>query len=336
MWIGRILTAILPTSSTDTGSTQSPDDSIVETHDLGLEQPLEESVPGTRAKEKRSGLCSKLSFLFVAAYSERLKSHPICTKAFTAGIMNVVGDLLAQGIGRALDESSGLDNRRVIAMFIEGLCFAGPVMHFAYEKYEYYFPILRCDSTEPIDKHDTPVRVANVKTVWKNVLVHVTLDQIFMMIFYVFGLMTITSVVEGHASHVAAELQNDYFHNLQASWSAALFFGPMQVFAFAKLSKEFRVLATNVIDILWVAVMSIVTHLHRDQSKSVINAVLNGLLLTAGVVGACSLLRPAKKRLRYSLKAYGKGFINHNQYLTAHQRIDDHPQVQQRRKYLVV
>jgi hypothetical protein len=236
---------------------------------------------------KRRKRLSKLLSRFVTIYSEQLESHPIRTKSLTAGILTVLGDLLAQGIEQAFHETSGLDGRRIFAMFIEGFCFSGPMMHFAYEAYEHLFPIVSCDYTDTSNENDSIEHavfpVAKFKTVWRNVLIHVAFDQIFMATFYVFGFMIITAVVEGHASDMSEELQNDYFRNLGASWlAAALFFAPLQIFAFAKLNKEFRVLATNMIDILWVTVMSIVTHLHRDQSESFIKTVLIPMLETIG------------------------------------------------------
>lgn len=95
--------------------------------------------------------------------------------------------------------------------------------------------------------------------------------------------MIITCVIEGHSSDLGAELQNDYLRNLGASWlAAALFFAPIQIFAFGKLDKSYRVLAVNIIDILWVTVMSIVTHLNRGESESFVKSVLIPMLALVG------------------------------------------------------
>ncbi|KAL7434701.1 hypothetical protein ACHAXM_004329 [Skeletonema potamos] len=232
------------------------------------------------AATARTGLFARC----LEVYSIQLEKNPIRTKSLTAGILAVVGDLLAQGIEMTFENTGeGLDGWRVFAMFIEGLCFSGPSMHYAYEFYEHLFPIVRCDCVEPVihqdveilDKHGNVIRVADFKTEWKNVLIHVAFDQIFMAMWYVAGLMIITCVIEGHSDELASELQNDYFRNLGASWlAAALFFAPMQIYAFGKLDISYRVLAVNVIDILWVTVMSIVTHLNRGESESFIKSVL--------------------------------------------------------------
>jgi hypothetical protein len=245
-----------------------------------------------RPTDKSSRLSLFLSRLIVK-YSEQLELRPIRTKSLTAGTLAVIGDLIAQGIEWCLDDdgAGGLDGRRVFAMFIEGSCFSGPIMHYAYEVYEHLFPIVRNDCVEPIvhcdaeiyDKYDNVVPLHNLKTEWKNVLVHVAFDQIFMAIFYVAGLMIITCVIEGHSDELLAELQNDYFRNLGASWLAAiLLIAPLQILAFGKLDVSLRVLATNLIDILWVTIMSIVTHVNRDQSESFVKSVLIPMLTTIG------------------------------------------------------
>ena len=245
-----------------------------------------------RPIDKSSRLSLFLSRLIVK-YSEQLELRPIRTKSLSAGTLAVIGDLIAQGLEWCLDDdgAGGLDGRRVFAMFIEGSCFSGPIMHYAYAVYEHLFPIIRNDCVEPIvhcdseifDKYDNVVPLHNLKTEWKNVLVHVAFDQIFMAIFYVAGLMIITCVIEGHSDELLAELQNDYFRNLGASWLAAiLLIAPLQILAFGKLDVSLRVLATNLIDILWVTIMSIVTHVNRDQSESFVRTVLIPMLSTIG------------------------------------------------------
>ena len=187
-------------------------------------------------------------------YSDQLESNTIRTKALSAGVLNVLGDLIAQGIELSLDardiedDTSSFDGWRVLAMFVEGLCFSGPSMHFAFEFYERLFPIVRHDFVEPIvhenvqlvDANGDAIPVPAFKTEWRNVLIHVAFDQIVMAMWYVAGLMLITCVIEGHYDELGAELQNDYLRNLGVSWlAAALFFAPIQIFAFGKLPQSY-------------------------------------------------------------------------------------------------
>ncbi|KAL7496511.1 hypothetical protein ACHAWT_007023 [Skeletonema menzelii] len=283
--------------------------SVIEMYGDELESPTTSSKTGSgyaidgyslydddaTTETAKRGRFSQLLNHLGTVYSDQLESNPIRTKSLTAGTLALVGDLLAQGIELSFDntgeDSTGLDGWRVFAMFIEGLCFSGPSMHYAYEFYEHLFPIVRCDCVEPIvhedvqilDSKGNVIRVADFKTQWKNVVIHVAFDQIFMAMWYVAGLMIVTCVIEGHSDDVLNELQNDYFRNLGASYlAAALFFAPVQIYAFGKLEKSYRVLAVNTIDILWVTVMSIVTHLNRGESESFIKSVLIPMLSMIG------------------------------------------------------
>lgn len=246
----------------------------------------------------KSGRFSRLVNHFWAVYSSQLESNPIRTKSVTTGVLAVVGDLLAQGIELSFDNDGEdsetlLDGRRVFAMGIEGMCFSGPSMHYAYELYDYLFPIIRCDPCECSEhihegvqieaNDDITQEVSESNTEWKNAIIHVAFDQIVMAMWYVACLMIVTNIIEGHSDELIEELQSDYFRNLCASWLAALlFFAPVEIFAFGKLEKSYRVLAVNVIDILWVTVMSIVTHLNRSQSESFIKTVLIPMLTMIG------------------------------------------------------
>lgn len=245
--------------------------------------------------DKRSSRLSLFFSSLMVKYSEQLDLRPIRTKSLTAGALGVIGDLIAQCIEWSLDDDNdvgagGLDGRRVFAMFIDGSCFSGPLMHYAFEAYEHLFPIIiRNDCVEPIVRcdaeiwDDNTVPVHNFQTEWKHVIVHVAFDQIFMAIFYVAGLMIITGVIEGHSDDLLAELHDDYLRNVGASWLAAIvLIAPLQILAFGKLDVSLRVLATNFIDIIWVTIMSIITHVNRDQSESFVKSFLIPWLSTIG------------------------------------------------------
>eukprot|EP00986_Skeletonema_menzelii_P019199 scaffold27102_cov166-Skeletonema_menzelii.AAC.1 len=194
------------------------------------------------AKRRRFYLLNHLA----TVYSDQLESNPIRTKSVTTGALAVVGDLLAQGIemsfDNTLEDSTGLDGWRVFAMFIEGLCFSGPNVEQIHEDVQ----------VQVLDDNDDNTQVSVSNTQWKNAIIHVAFDQIFMAMWYVACLMIVTCVIEGHSDDLLDELRNDYFRNLCASWLAALlFFAPVEIFAFGKLEKSYRVLAVNIIDILW-------------------------------------------------------------------------------------
>lgn len=71
------------------------------------------------------------------AYNQALKHAPIQTKAATAGVLNLIADLMAQLIGMRgelgrLSFLSGLDTARFLRFGIFGCFFAGPLGHYWY------------------------------------------------------------------------------------------------------------------------------------------------------------------------------------------------------------
>ena len=245
---------------------------------------------GTKAKRIS---CTEVVGLFGSWYSSQLDHHPVRTKCITAAILAATGDVLAQLIEHhtnlRLGTTGDLDERRIIAMFIEGLCFSGPLLHFVFEFYEYIFPIHclerpldGCDPSEneiEIQKDDDTHLESNHHIVHQdymmsqrrclNAFLHVAFDQVVMAFPYVGGLMIITSLVEGHGDELAEELENEYIPNVKASWMAALGLAPFQILAFRFLPVTWRVLAVNLQDVLWVMIMSYVTHRTREPSEPI-------------------------------------------------------------------
>jgi hypothetical protein len=197
-----------------------------------------------------------------------------------------VGDVLAQIIefGTALKDKDILfDNRRIFAMFIEGSCVSGPMLHFVFEFYEYIFPIHCIDecvhkdqdlkSTGSFAEEEVNPEIPSDQTYevskrqYLAALLHVAFDQVVMAFPYVAGMMIVTALVEGHGSNLAQELEEEYMNNVKASWMAALLLAPYQFLAFRYLPITWRVLAVNIQDVIWVMAMSYVTHRTRETSE---------------------------------------------------------------------
>ncbi|KAL7517458.1 hypothetical protein ACHAWX_002377 [Stephanocyclus meneghinianus] len=222
-------------------------------------------------------------------YAAQLESHPVRTKSLTAGTLAVIGDVLAQIIefGTALKDKDILfDNRRIFAMFIEGSCVSGPMLHFVFEFYEYICPIhcidecvhkdqdLKstgsfCDEEDGEPKTTSPPEQTYTvsKRQYLAAFLHVAFDQVVMAFPYVAGMMIVTALVEGHGSNLAEELEDEYMNNVKASWMAALLLAPYQFLAFRYLPITWRVLAVNLQDVIWVMAMSYVTHRTRETSE---------------------------------------------------------------------
>mmetsp|Transcript_13732 Transcript_13732/g.28992 ORF Transcript_13732/g.28992 Transcript_13732/m.28992 type:complete len:303 (+) Transcript_13732:177-1085(+) len=224
-------------------------------------------------------------------YGDLMERNPVRTKCVTAGFLAAFADAIAQLIENSTNLREGateFDQRRTLAMFVEGSCVSGPILHYAFELYEHVFPICFDDCSDgmsaelgsnPAEYLESPPACTAGRSEWAvpnkfsasrrkllNAFLHVAFDQIFMAFIYVGALMIVTALLEGHGDQLAEELENDYFKAVQASWVASLGLAPIQIIAFRFLPTRYRVLAVNLQDVAWVCVMSYVTHRNREPT----------------------------------------------------------------------
>ena len=242
---------------------------------------------------------------FCSWYSRQTEVNPLRTKSATGGICAIVGDILAQCIenGTSLrsESTEGLHMRRILAVFIAGLCY-GPILHHVYASLEYFLPI-HCDNqclsgskdvASNDGKVDDDIYNADLETAdivapeeilphyacystmftsfslvsqrqYVNAFLHVAIDQGLMAFPFVAIMMLITGIVEGHWNSLGGEFTSDYIDNIHALWLAALLgIGPMQIIAFRLLPLKWRALAANMLDVLEVMVMSYLAHRNRE------------------------------------------------------------------------
>jgi hypothetical protein len=197
-----------------------------------------------------------------------MEDYELLTKTITAGLMGIVGDIFAQGLEQYLEKDDvttisdllsslffTLDKHRTFALFCDGLI-TGPLLHHVYELYETLLPI-------PEIGDDDPQSVRKSRKRLYLTIVHVLIDNTLMAILYVFLTMCTTAIFEGHYETIPNELRHDFYSAVKASWASSIVLAPMQLVSFLYLPKELKVLAVNVQDIVWVAVISYATHLNR-------------------------------------------------------------------------
>ena len=220
---------------------------------------------------------------FAKWYMKQMETHELRTKCISSGILGLVGDVCAQEVGHYLTQQSilesnsmtpsipdatgwigmlnRLDKRRMVAMFSDGALTTGPLLHFVYEWCESILPIPEIDESSiqsPQEKRTA------VRKRFTTALIHVLFDNFIMAILYVFLMMTITAILEGKYASIPDEIRHDFLPAIHASWKASLMgLAPMQLLSFHFLPMELRVLAVNVQDVIWVTVMSYVTHRNR-------------------------------------------------------------------------
>ena len=200
-------------------------------------------------------------------YMTQMEKHELLTKSVTAGFFGIVGDVLAQTIEQQSGRNgsstvsdiislfSTLDKKRTLAMFGDGL-FTGPLLHFIYELYDTVLPLP--------DEGEVALLPQNLYRKRLHLtIIHVLIDNTFMVLLYVFLTICSTAIFEGHYETIPEELRNNFFFAVKASWTSSIGLAPIQLLSFLYLPKKLKVLSVNIQDIAWVAVISYATHINR-------------------------------------------------------------------------
>jgi Mpv17 / PMP22 family len=192
-------------------------------------------------------------------YMTRLNENPIFTKSISAGLIAAAADYVAQWLEHLLrhpettpvDPSSRLgvcsiygrySRRRGISTLVDGLLISGPLMHFAYEFMESILPIATGAAA----------------------IVHVLADSVFIDSILVASRFFTTGLMEGLSlQHLLPQFRSVYIPSLKASWVTSLLMSPLQFSCFRFLPLSVRVLSVNVLDVIWDAVISFMTHRSR-------------------------------------------------------------------------
>ena len=196
-------------------------------------------------------------------YMNQMNSHELRTKFISSGVLAVLGDVCAQTAGHYMSndppKEASLDKQRMVAMFVDGLICTGPLLHYVYEMYEWILPTH--GDTEDGQNDTSPSKERNKLLA---ALAHVLFDNFVMCIVYITVLMIATGIMEGKFCFIPHELRHDLIPAVKVSWKvSALGYAPMQFLSFHFLPRKLRVLAVNTLDVVWVTVMSYVTHLNR-------------------------------------------------------------------------
>ena len=81
---------------------------------------------------------------------------------------------------------------------------------------------------------------------------------------YIAIIMITTGLLEGRQSTIIHELKHDLIPALKVSWRVSILgYIPAQLLSFHFLPIKLRVLAVNILDVIWVTAISYVTHRNR-------------------------------------------------------------------------
>mmetsp|Transcript_21558 Transcript_21558/g.46891 ORF Transcript_21558/g.46891 Transcript_21558/m.46891 type:complete len:319 (-) Transcript_21558:39-995(-) len=203
-------------------------------------------------------------------YMNQLETRELRTKFISSAILALVGDVCAQKVGHYMLTTKNLlprlDKRRMMAMFADGLVCTGPLLHFVYKFYEWVLPTSsHVKSMNIMDDDQTDNSSATeTKRSFSAALAHVLFDNFVTVIVYVGLLMAFTGLIEGRYKSIPHELKHDLIPAVIVSWKVSILgFAPLQLMSFHFLPVKLRVLAVNVLDVIWITVMSYVTHRNR-------------------------------------------------------------------------
>jgi hypothetical protein len=199
-----------------------------------------------------------LSSKFSEWYITNLEDSPVLTKSLTTAFIQFIGDYMAQlfeayrirsETTSFLDLNRNYDLRRALSLSADGMFLSGPLLHYAFELLEAFFPI--------DEEHASSAA-----------LFHVIVNDYVIDTIYLFLSFFFVAVAEGHVKDLMAIFRKDFVATLKASWGISIALIPVEFVCFRYLSVSFRVLAMNFIDILWGAIVSFVAHRSRRKAKA--------------------------------------------------------------------
>jgi len=187
---------------------------------------------------------NRRSFNLYQLYMALLLSSPLPTKMVTAAFISALSDIFAQLI-TGESEGDGLSRlnwRRVLAFGVIGLLFTAPIFHYLYEFLELRIP---------------------AKASWFNTGCQLAVDQLLGAPFWLFWFFSTLAFFE-HLPDLNAVVrrtidgyQRDFLPAMLLTWKI---FIPTQTISFALLPTSTRVLALNIVDLVYTAALSYMSH----------------------------------------------------------------------------
>lgn len=173
--------------------------------------------------------------------------------------------LLNRGGGgrRKKANSFHFNSRRSLAILLDGLLISGPLMHLAYNAFEYLLPVAGVANAATTSSNTWSSSTSS----GLNAMIHVLADSILLDGIFVASAMASSGLLEGYSlqREIIPQLQKDYIPAIRASLATSSLMAPIQYACFRYLPLSCRVFAMNVTDIIWDAVISFMSHRSRTD-----------------------------------------------------------------------
>ncbi len=173
----------------------------------------------------------------LALYMHLLARYPLPTKVVSSTLIMALSDVIAQKVGG----EEKLDWRRVLAMGMVGAILTAPLFHYLYEFLERWMP---------------------TKAGLRNTMGQLAVDQllaapVWLVLFFPLVALVERGVNEAALGQTRDGYLRDFFPSLLLTWKI---FVPSQAISFAFLPIATRVLALNVVDLVYTAALSYISH----------------------------------------------------------------------------
>lgn len=204
-------------------------------------------------------------------YMEGLVHAPLTTKGITTGAIEVLGDAIAQVTERKNNKRKEMMNggsgsivslnsqtnkaavvtvpweyRRSLGCFLDGVFITGPLLHLTYNWLEHAIP-------------------SHKGSAWAT-LMQVLIDEFICDPIDVGIYIIATSIVEG--KNVRKRLKEKYWITLIDGMVVSLALCPIQFISFRYLPVETRVLVVNLCDLIWMSIVSYISHAPQEPRVS--------------------------------------------------------------------
>lgn len=167
------------------------------------------------------------------AYLTELEKRPVFTKMWTSGLLNAVGDLLAQTF---VEKESPFDPKRLLVFTGLGVFLVGPALHYWYGILARLFPVPGA----------------------KTAVISLLLDQFaFAPCFCALFLSTLVVIETRKPLLVVPKLKQDFASTIVMNWRIWI---PSQLLNFWVVPPPLRVLFANVVALVWNTYLSYASH----------------------------------------------------------------------------
>jgi len=146
-------------------------------------------------------------------------------------------------------QASSLDLHRAFTVAAEGMFLSGPVLHYAYEWMEL---------------HMSTANSASMPQQWLMSILQVVFDIMVLDSIFTGTLMVATAILQGRSTSILQELRTEYIPAAKVSFLSSASMAPLQFINFGYVPVQFRVLISNVQDVVWNAAVSYMAHRSRN------------------------------------------------------------------------